>query len=121
MRVRRVDANHSVLVNEFRKLGARIWDTSALGRGFPDAVVAIRYSAHGVYRMFAVEFKNPDQPPNKQRLTGPEAEFAAYWPPECFRIIRTIEDVTKLFLEHPAAPDGHGDCPWRGELDQCPI
>ena len=115
MYAKRVDTNHREIINEFRRLGAKILDTHAYP-SFVDAVVAIRGSAHGPYRMYLVEIKNGPKP-----LRPSQEELAAYWPPECFRVITCIADVTKLMLEHPAAPEGHSDCPYRGELDQCPI
>lgn len=40
MRARKTDANHSAVVNHLRSIGWSVWDTSAVGRGFPDLVVS---------------------------------------------------------------------------------
>jgi hypothetical protein len=37
---KKVDANHSVIVKTLRELGCSVFDTSSVGRGFPDLVVS---------------------------------------------------------------------------------
>jgi Holliday junction resolvase len=36
---KKVDANHSIIVKTLRQLGCSVFDTSKVGRGFPDLVV----------------------------------------------------------------------------------
>ena len=37
---KKVDANHSIIVKTLRELGCSVFDTSSVGRGFPDLVVS---------------------------------------------------------------------------------
>ena len=37
---KRVDSNHSLIVKTLRELGCSVFDTSSVGRGFPDLVVS---------------------------------------------------------------------------------
>jgi hypothetical protein len=37
---KRVDSNHSLVVKTLRELGCSVFDTSSVGRGFPDLVVS---------------------------------------------------------------------------------
>jgi Holliday junction resolvase len=37
---KKVDANHSLIVKTLRELGCSVFDTSSVGRGFPDLVVS---------------------------------------------------------------------------------
>ena len=37
---KRVDSNHSLVVKTLRELGCSVFDTSSIGRGFPDLVVS---------------------------------------------------------------------------------
>ena len=37
---KRVDTNHSLVVKTLRELGCSVFDTSSVGRGFPDLVVS---------------------------------------------------------------------------------
>lgn len=39
MRARRVDKNHGEIKRAFEKLGCRVFDAYAVGKGFPDLVV----------------------------------------------------------------------------------
>jgi len=37
---KKVDANHSLVVKTLREMGCSVFDTSSVGRGFPDLVVS---------------------------------------------------------------------------------
>jgi hypothetical protein len=40
MRARKVDSNHGQIIKEFRDLGFSVFDTSRVGQGFGDCVIA---------------------------------------------------------------------------------
>jgi hypothetical protein len=63
----RVDANHAAVVQALRACGWLVWDTSGLGGGFPDVVVA----RAGVLRL--VEIKDGRLSPSRRTLTPAEA------------------------------------------------
>jgi len=65
----RQDANQAEIVQALRSVGATVFDTSAVGRGFPDIVVG--FKGHN----FFMEIKSGD----KAKLTDAESDFIAYW------------------------------------------
>lgn len=62
----RVDGSHQAIVRALRQCGWMVWDTSRLGDGFPDLVIA----RAGVLRL--VEVKDGSKPPSAQALTKAE-------------------------------------------------
>jgi len=67
----RVDANHAELRQQAQQAGLMWVDTFRIGQGVPDAFVGWRG------QWWAVEIKDPEQPPNKRRLTDDEHEWHA--------------------------------------------
>jgi len=64
----RIDANQPEIVATFRKLGATVDITSAVGDGFPDIIVnCFKISVK-------VEIKDGSKVPSKQKLTKAEKE-----------------------------------------------
>jgi hypothetical protein len=59
MRAKKVDTNHADVVSALRSAGWSVWDSSAVGRGFPDLVVT-RFG-----RTALVEVKGPKAEPNE--------------------------------------------------------
>lgn len=86
---KRTDANQTAIINAFRKLGATVAITSALGKGFPDLVVGYRR------RNFLVEIKDGSKPPSAQKLTPDEAAWHEKWRGQ-IAIIRSVDDVLAL-------------------------
>lgn len=72
MRAKRVDANHAQIRDGLRAvLGDRVKDTSWIGHGWPDLVVAFKGRLH------MVEVKRPG-PKSARTLTDAEHEFQAW-------------------------------------------
>lgn len=73
MRAKRKDANHNDIQNYLLERGWSVHDTSALGFGFPDALV-------GKPEFCAVvEIKDGDKPPSARKLTKDEQDFKDTW------------------------------------------
>lgn len=72
-RAARVDANQEQIVIALRAAGASVQVISAVGLGVPDLLVGFRD------RNWLVECKNPDQAPNKRRLTSDQKDWHAQW------------------------------------------
>jgi hypothetical protein len=72
-RAARTDANHGEIVTTFRKMGFSVADTSRLGDGFPDCVIA----RNGLTAL--VEIKDGTKPPSKRELTPDEIIFRDAW------------------------------------------
>jgi Holliday junction resolvase len=60
---RKVDANHSEIVDALRAAGVRVFDMSATGEGCPDLCCLVR--GHTVW----VEVKDGNKPPSARKLT----------------------------------------------------
>lgn len=73
MRAKRKDANHNDVTDYLQALGWSVFDTSALGYGFPDALV-------GKPDFCAVvEIKDGSKPPSQRKLTPDEQKFKDNW------------------------------------------
>ncbi len=68
----RKDDNHDVVVEAFQKAGCAVWDTHAVGRGFPDIVVR----CNGIR---LVEIKNRNNDYGKKGLSESQKQFFAEW------------------------------------------
>ena len=69
MRAKKVDAHHAAIRQHLRSVGWRVFDTSAVGRGFPDLLVARR----GFMALVEVKVGNA-------RLNQLQKEFRLTWP-----------------------------------------
>ncbi len=82
---KRVDANQKEIVDCFRKLGATVAVTSAVGNGFPDVVVGFKG------KNYLIEIKDGSKIPSQQKLTSKEKEFHESW----FGIVHIIRSVNE--------------------------
>lgn len=89
-RAARVDGNHGEVIAALRAAGCRVHDTSRLGGGFPDTVVA---TPAGVLLM--IEIKDGSLPPSRRRLTPAEEEFFATFAGHCV-IAESAEEALAL-------------------------
>lgn len=87
-RAARRDGNHAAIVADLRRLlgAACVFDTAAVGDGFPDIVVG------DGRRNWLFEIKDPAQPPSGRRLTDAEARFHDAWPGQV-DVIESAEDA----------------------------
>jgi len=85
-RAARTDANHGEIIKVFRKMGFSVADTSALGDGFPDCVIA----RNGLTAM--VEIKDGNKPPSKRCLTPKELIFRDGWKGE-YHVVECEQDA----------------------------
>ena len=72
-RAAKVDANQKEIVQALRKVGASVYPTHMVGKGFPDIVVGYK----GIN--YLLEIKDGAKPPSKQRLTPDEVGFFEMW------------------------------------------
>lgn len=78
-RAARTDGNHAEVREHLRKLGWAVRDTSAVGHGFPDLLVArAAFTA-------LVEVKDGDKSPSARKLTPDQERFAKTWPGVCIK------------------------------------
>ena len=85
MRAKKVDANHSEVVSHLRAIGWRVHDSSAVGRGFPDLVVAHVRTRH----MALVEVKA-----GRGDLNELQRKFRDSWPGPLF-VVRSPDDAER--------------------------
>ncbi len=86
----RPDNNSERIVTAFREMGFSYLDTSQL-RNCCDGFAAKRGFS------IAIEIKNPDNPPSKQRLSSGEADFKNRWA-GWWELVMHVEDVEKIDL-----------------------
>lgn len=67
------DRNHKEIESILLRCGMSVADTSALGKGFPDLVVAMNGQT------FLVEIKDGALPPSARKLTPDEQKFHDAW------------------------------------------
>ncbi len=85
-RAARTDRNHAEIIKAFRKLGFSVADTSRLGAGFPDCVIAKSK------RTAVCEIKDGSKSPSERVLTKPEAKFKAEWK-GAYLLVESLEDA----------------------------
>jgi hypothetical protein len=87
---KRVDRNHTALMNALRRTGWIMCSTAVVGEGFADAV-----GWHPVWRELRLfEFKTKEG-----KLTVAQQAFHAAWP---VTVLRDVEDVLALTKEKAA-------------------
>ena len=72
-RAAKIDGNQPAIVETLRAAGCSVTSTSAVGNGFPDLIVG------RALQNFALEVKDPSQPPCKRRLTPDQAVWHSLW------------------------------------------
>ena len=90
---KRVDRNQKSIVESLRKVGATVWHTHEAGKGAPDIVVGFRG------KNYLFEIKDPEQPPNKRKLTGDEELFHSKWEGQVDVIHTSGEALEKMGME----------------------
>lgn len=90
------DKNHKVIVEALRKAGMRVFDTAALGSGFPD-VVTVRPDG----RVFLVEIKSEskDINPSGASKIKNEVEFMLKLVQEEYRIFDDPESAVEAMAD----------------------
>ena len=88
-RAARVDRNHSEVINAFRAYGFSVADTSRLGGGFPDCVIA----KSG--RTAVIEIKDGKLPPSARKLTEAEERFRSDWLGR-YEVVESLDDVDEV-------------------------
>jgi len=84
MRAKKVDENHKEIVLALREIGASVFDTSSVGRGFPDLVVGWQ----GVN--YLVEIKT-----TKGKPTDYQVNFFIHWRGQAV-LVRAASDIFNL-------------------------
>jgi hypothetical protein len=84
---RRVDANHEVIVEAFRKMGWSVQSLAEVGNGCPDLIVGKHF------QNLLVEIKGP-----KGIVTMDQMQWAANWKGS-MRLVRTVADVEQVTRE----------------------
>lgn len=88
-RAAKTDANHAEIRQAFRALGCSVADTSAVGGGFSDLVVA---RAH---KTCLVEVKDGSLPASRRKLTTEQETFRASWH-GVYAVVGSLDDVEAL-------------------------
>lgn len=95
----RRDLNQQDIVFNLRKVpGVTVEDLASQGGGCPDIIVGY----HDLN--YLIELKNPDQPPNKRKLTPDEKKWHAKWAGQV-DIALTFEDCLMIIGIEVYEPD----------------
>jgi hypothetical protein len=84
----RVDENQKEITRALRLVGASVQTLHRVGQGCPDLLVG--YRCHN----YLFELKNPDAPPNKQRLTECESKWHVDWRGRV-EVVRSVDEVLR--------------------------
>lgn len=79
--LKKTDDNQKLIVKTFKKLGFSVFDLSAVGKGFPDLIVAKNN------QNYLIEVKTP-----KGKLNQKQVDFIDYWQADVY-IIRSPNEV----------------------------
>jgi len=79
------DANHNAIAKALRQVGCKVLDTSHLGDGAPDAIIAFRG------QLVMLEIKTVSG-----KLTPAEANFHREWEGQPIYVVRSIEEAVSL-------------------------
>lgn len=88
---RRTDANQKAIMDEFRRLGASVFDTHLVGKDFPDLVIGY------MQRTGLVEVKDGEG--KKKELTPGQLEFALTWRGDTVYVVRYVSDCAKVLQQ----------------------
>jgi hypothetical protein len=95
-RAAKVDGNHETTVHHLRSVGWGVFSTAALGRDFPDLVVA----RDGWTALLEIKCGTTI---NDRRLTYGQALFHAYWPGVVIKADSPEDAASQLALEYEFA------------------
>lgn len=84
------DANHQLIIDALKKLGAGVIDISRMGNGMPDLIVWCRNAVH------LVEVKNPKTSYGRRNGNALQRAWAADWRGGPIFIVRNVDDVITL-------------------------
>jgi len=85
----RLDDNQRKIIQRLRQCGVSVQSLTSVGKGCPDILVGYR----GENWLF--EIKNPEQPPNKRKLTQYEDSWHLNW---CGRVdvVESFEEIAEI-------------------------
>lgn len=95
-RAAKIDANQGEIVKALRAVGCTVAITSAVGKGFPDLVVA-RHR-----RNWLMEVKDGRLPPSARELTPDQLIFHTHWAGQ-IDVVNSIDEALLLVTSPPAA------------------
>ena len=88
-RAARVDRNHGEIIAAFTRLGFSVADTSMMGQGFPDCVIAKHK------RTAMCEIKDGAKSPSKRRLTEDQIEFRDWWK-GTYLVVNSVDEALAI-------------------------
>lgn len=89
-RAARTDTNHAQIVKALRDYGCKVFDTSAIGAGFPDLLIGI----HG--RLGLVEVKGGQKPPSARRMTEAQVAFWDEWAGCPMALVQDVDSALRF-------------------------
>ncbi len=95
-RAARVDINQKSIIQGLRSIGASVFATHAVGKGFPDIVVGYK----NINYLF--EIKDGQKPLSQQKLTKDEKIFFDNWRGAVYKVT-TIDDCFNIIASYESS------------------
>lgn len=89
MLAKKTDVNQKKIVQDLRRIGASVFVTSSVGKGFPDLVCGFRG------KNFLLELKDGNKSKSRKKLTDDETKFHLTWRGQV-STVETIDDILKI-------------------------
>jgi len=87
---KRKDSNHKEVVAALKQMGASVFDSSDVGKGFPDLVVGFLGVTH------LVEIKDGSRSPSRRKIRASQQSFADGWGGSPVLLVESPEGALKL-------------------------
>lgn len=86
----RVDKNQDVIVQALRKVGCSVFDTSKIGKGFPDLVIAFKGEN------YLIEVKNPESSYGRKGFNKNQQKFSDNWQGSKIHIVNNVDEALRV-------------------------
>ncbi len=91
MKYARTDANHHVIVDALRKVGATVQSLAAVGKGVPDLLVGWQG------QNYLMEIKDGSKAPSERKLTADQIKWHGDWKGRVY-IVNSEDDALAVLL-----------------------
>lgn len=90
MKACKVDNNQKVIVKALLQVGAKVWDTTKVGNGFPDLLVSFQG------KDYKMEIKNPNTSYGKKGFNKNQKRFVDAWKGSPVFLVSSVDDALKV-------------------------
>lgn len=91
MKYAKIDANHHVVVNALRSVGATVQSLAAVGKGVPDLLVGWQG------QNYLMEIKDGSKSPSERKLTDDQVKWHGDWKGRVY-VVNNEDDALAILL-----------------------